>query len=166
MAGTINNLNFNNTPINWNQVDDIISSSERIVLTTHENPDGDGLGAEVGLYYHLKEEGKDIRIINYSSLPKEYNFLNKHNIFESYQESEHDEWLKTVDLAIIFDVGDYSRTRKVKTALDRWGIVTMNIDHHPHPTKHPFTHNLVDLNAAATGCMVYDYLKIDYIFFF
>ena len=160
MAGTINNLNFNNTPINWNQVDNIISSCERIVLTTHENPDGDGLGAEGGLYYHLKEEGKDVKIINYSLLPKEYYFLNRHNIFESYQESEHDEWLKTVDLAIIFDVGDYSRTRKVKAALDKWDIATMNIDHHPHPIKHPFTHNLVDLNAAATGCMVYDYLKI------
>ena len=98
MAGTINNLNFNNTPINWNQVDNIISSCERIVLTTHENPDGDGLGAEGGLYYHLKEEGRDIKIINYSLLPKEYYFLNRHNIFESYQESEHDEWLKTVDL--------------------------------------------------------------------
>ena len=160
MSGTTNNLNFNNTPINWNQVDDIISSCERIVLTTHENPDGDGLGAEVGLYYHLLEEGKDIKIINYSSLPKEYNFLNRHNIFESYNESEHDDWLKTVDLAIIFDVGDFSRTRKVKTVLDQLGIITMNIDHHPHPIKHPFTHNLVDLSAAATGCMVYDYLKV------
>ncbi len=36
----------------------------------------------------------------------------------------------------------------------------MNIDHHPHPDEHPFTHNVVDLSAAATGCMVYDYLQI------
>ena len=160
MSGTINNLNFNNTPIDWRLVDEIISSCKKIVLTTHENPDGDGLGAEVGLYYHLLEEGKDIKIINYSPLPKEYNFLDRHKIFESYNESEHDDWLKTVDLAIIFDVGDYSRTRKVKTILDQLGVITMNIDHHPHPIKHPFTHNLVDLSAAATGCMVYDYLKV------
>jgi phosphoesterase RecJ-like protein len=36
----------------------------------------------------------------------------------------------------------------------------LNIDHHPHPDEHPFTHNVVDLSAAATGCMVYDYLQI------
>tara|TARA_B100000886_G_scaffold268869_1_gene192942 strand:+ start:383 stop:1435 length:1053 start_codon:yes stop_codon:yes gene_type:complete len=160
LSGTINNLNFNNTSIDWRLVDEIISSCKKIVLTTHENPDGDGLGAEVGLYYHLLEEKKDIKIINYSSLPKEYNFLNRHKIFETYNNSEHDDWLKSVDLAIIFDVGDYSRTRRVKTALDQWSIATMNIDHHPHPEKHPFTHNLVDLSAAATGCMVYDYLKV------
>ena len=75
----------NNIPINWNQVDDIISSCEKIVLTTHENPDGDGLGAEAGIYYHLLQNGKDVRIINYSPLPKEYYFLNKHDIFETYK---------------------------------------------------------------------------------
>ena len=160
MSGNTNRLNYNNIPINWNLVDDIISSCEKIVLTTHENPDGDGLGAEVGMYYHLRQNGKDVRIINYSPLPKEYFFLNKHDIFETYSNNIHDQWLKTVDIAIIFDVGDYSRTRSVKTALDNFTITTMNIDHHPHPSNHSFTHNLVDLKAAATGCMVYDYLNV------
>ena len=108
----------------------------------------------------MRQNGKDVRIINYSPIPKEYYFLNKHDIFETYNNNIHDLWLKTVDLAIIFDVGDYSRTRGVKTALDNYTITTMNIDHHPQPSKHPFTHNLVDLSAAATGCMVYDYLKV------
>ena len=160
LSGNINKLNFNNIPINWEQVNDLILSCDHIVLTTHENPDGDGLGAEVGLYYHLREVKKDVRIINYSSLPEEYIYLNKDNIFESYEEDQHDEWLEAVDLAIIFDVGDYSRTRDVKIALERYNVNTMNIDHHPHPSKHPFTHNIVDLSAAATGCMVYDYLKV------
>ena len=160
MSGNINNLDFNNTSIDWDQVNDIIFTCDRILLTTHENPDGDGLGAEVGLYYHLVENGKDVRIINYSPLPKEYDFLNEDDIFESYKMSLHDSWLKTVDMAIVFDVGDFSRTRSIKTALDNFRISTMNIDHHPHPKKHPFTHNIVDLSAAATGCLIYDYLKV------
>ena len=36
--------------------------------------------------------------------------------------SLHDSWLKTVDIAIIFDVGDFSRTRSIKTALDNFKI--------------------------------------------
>ena len=36
----------------------------------------------------------------------------------------------------------------------------MNIDHHPHTNDDIFQHNLVDLSAAATGCMVYDYLNV------
>ena len=57
-------MNFNNTPIDWSQVHKVISRSKRIMLTTHENPDGDGLGAECGIYYHLKELGFDVKIIN------------------------------------------------------------------------------------------------------
>jgi len=153
-------LNFNNTPIDWNQVNDVILSTDRIMLTTHENPDGDGLGAEVGIYYHLNEIGKDVRIINYSPLPKEYEYLNKENIFETYSRSEHDQWLQSVDIILIFDVGDFDRVKSIKDAIEKYKIKTMNIDHHPHPDTHPFTYNLVDLSAAATGCMVYDYLKV------
>ncbi len=32
-------MNYNNTPINWSKVNDIILSAKKIVLTTHENPD-------------------------------------------------------------------------------------------------------------------------------
>jgi len=153
-------MNFNNTPIDWNQVHAVIESANRIMLTTHENPDGDGLGAECGLYHHLKEVGKDVRIINYSPLPTEYDFLNDGDIFECYDLTQHDDWIQHVDLVIIFDVGDFVRIRTIVDAIKQFNLKTMNIDHHPHPNNHPFTYNVVDLNAAATGCMIFDYLQI------
>ena len=153
-------MNFNNTPIDWTKVHNLISSANRSMLTTHENPDGDGLGAESGMYYHLKEIGKDIRIVNYSPLPDDYNFLNLDSIFESYDKSIHDSWIENVDLVIIFDVGNFVRIRTIVDAIKTYNLTTLNIDHHPHPEEHPFTHNVVDLSAAATGCMVFDYLTL------
>ncbi len=153
-------MHYNNIPINWNEVHGVIDNANKIMLTTHENPDGDGLGSESGLYYHLNDKGRDVRIINYSPLPNEYEYLNDDNIFESYDQSTHDPWLKNVDLVIIFDVGDYVRIRTLTNAIEKYDLDTMNIDHHPHINDDIFTHNLVDLSAAATGCMVYDYLKV------
>ena len=159
--GTIKSkMDFNNTPINWNKVHNVIKDANQIMLTTHENPDGDGLGSECGLYYHLKETGKDVRIINYSPLPDDYNFLNIDNIFETFDDNIHRPWMKDLDLIIIFDVGDFSRIRTILDVINLFELNTMNIDHHPHPDKHSFVHNIVDLSAAATGCMVYDYLKV------
>ncbi|HIF82484.1 MAG TPA: DHH family phosphoesterase [Candidatus Marinimicrobia bacterium] len=160
MGSLKNNMNFNNTSIDWYQVHEVISAADRIMLSTHENPDGDGLGAECGLYYHLKEIGKDVRIINYSPLPEYYTFLNSDQIFECYDQNFHENWIKDVNLVIIFDVGNFVRTRTIVNAIKSHGLKTLNIDHHPHPDEHPFTHNVVDLSAAATGCMVYDYLQI------
>lgn len=154
-----NKINYNNTPIDWSVVHKVISDAKSIMLTTHENPDGDGLGAECGLYYHLEEQKKNVRIINYSPLPMEYGFLNQDKIFECYDKNLHDDWIKNIDLVIIFDVGDYLRIRTLVDIIENYDKETMNIDHHPHPNDNSFTYNLVDLSAAATGCMVYDYLK-------
>ena len=144
----------------WQQINEMIIVSERILLTTHENPDGDGLGSASAMYYHLQEVGKECRIINCSDLPVEYDFLNQNKIFELYDVKEHDEWLEKCDLAIIFDVGDFKRVRGIKDAINRNEIKTINIDHHPHSDDHPFSLNVVDTNAAATGAIVFDYLKM------
>ena len=144
----------------WQQINEMIIASERILLSTHENPDGDGLGSASAMYYHLQEEGKECRIINCSDLPDEYDFLNQDRIFELYDAEEHDEWLTKCDLAIIFDVGDFKRVRGIKDAINRNEIKTINIDHHPHSDDHPFSLNVVDTNAAATGAIVFDYLKM------
>ncbi len=152
-------MNFSNAQIKWGVVDDLIKKSNKILLTTHENPDGDGLGSECGIYYHLKEIKKNVRIINYSRLPDGYHFLNDDNIFEYYNPATHDSWIKTVDIVMVFDVGDFARTRALADLIKKYNLETINIDHHPHPKKNLFSHNIVDLSAAATGCMVYDYLK-------
>ncbi|HJL73832.1 MAG TPA: bifunctional oligoribonuclease/PAP phosphatase NrnA [Candidatus Marinimicrobia bacterium] len=146
--------------MDWQQINAMLNAAERILLTSHENPDGDGLGSAVAMYHHLRGEGKDCRIINCSPIPQEYDFLNHDGIIEMYTADEHDKWLQDCDLAIIFDVGDFKRLRGIKTAIESFNIDTMNIDHHPHLDDHPFTINIVDTQVAATGVLVYEYLKM------
>ena len=52
--------------MNWDSLNTIISKSKNIVLSTHINPDGDGIGSELGFYYYLKSIGKECSIINIS----------------------------------------------------------------------------------------------------
>ena len=76
-------FDFNNTKIDWEKVDRVIDGSNKILLTTHENPDGDGLGSQCGIYYHLIEYGKDVRIINYSNLSESSKIVRIRSISES-----------------------------------------------------------------------------------
>ena len=145
--------------IDWNQINNYISEAKTILLTMHENPDGDGLGSATAMYHYLKEIDKDCRILQVSKLPFEYHYLNEGDIIETYDLDRHGKWIAKVDLAIIFDVGDFKRIRGIKDQIEHHNIATLNIDHHPHPDEHPFTHNVVDLQAASTGDMVYDYIK-------
>jgi len=145
--------------IDWNKINNYISKAKTILLTMHENPDGDGLGSATAMYHYLQEVEKDCRIIQVSKLPLEYYYLNEGDIIETYDPDRHGKWIAKVDLVIIFDVGDFKRIRGIKDQIEHHNIATLNIDHHPHPEDHPFTHNVVDLQAASTGDMVYDYIK-------
>ena len=48
---------------------------QRVCVTTHVNPDGDGLGSEVGLVHLLRAQGIDVIITNPSPTPPRFNFL-------------------------------------------------------------------------------------------
>ena len=78
--------------LDWKLLNQQIESSQRILLSTHENPDGDGLGSACAMYHYLKDNGKDCKIIHMSKLPAEYKFLNYENIIQTYQADFHDNW--------------------------------------------------------------------------
>ena len=140
------------------QYKSILENVNRVALTTHENPDGDGLGCAAAMYHYFSDIKKECKIMLPSPLPKEYIFLNKGSIFYEYSK-EHDSWLKNVDLVIVFDVGDINRLKKIKNIIDVYNLKTLNIDHHALINSNSFSYNLVDTKAAATGEIVYDILK-------
>jgi phosphoesterase RecJ-like protein len=145
--------------MDWNPIITLINGSHRILLTTHENPDGDGLGCAAAMYHHFREQKKDCRVIIPSDTPNEYRFLDSDAFFERYDPGRHDSWLQGVELVVIFDVGEFKRLNTIGDAIQRFRLTTLNIDHHPYPEEPPFTYNLIDATAAATGEMIFDYLQ-------
>ena len=54
-----------------------LSSHDRFLVTTHENPDGDALGSLLGMTLGLRQLGKDVEMILGADerVPAEYEFL-------------------------------------------------------------------------------------------
>ena len=143
--------------LNWTILNQRIKSSKRIVLSTHQNPDGDGLGSAVAMFHYISTLGIDCKILHISEFPNGLGFLNKKEIIETYNEANHDSWLCEADLALIFDVGDYKRLGAVGQKIDENNIYAVNIDHHPDLKNASFNESYINLNAAATGEMIYDF---------
>ena len=143
----------------WKNIDNLIMGSNHILLATHENPDGDGLGSIAALYHHLLNKGKDCRCIQFDVLTYEYQFLNTDDIFEIYDQATHQKWLDNADLAVLLDIGNFDRVPILKKRDNKNGLTILNIDHHPHHDKKIFDYNVIDTSVAATGELIYDYLK-------
>src|SRR5438874_13682354 len=53
----------------------VLTPGRRVVLTTHVNADGDGLGSEVGLAHLLRPLGVQAVIANPTAIPARFGFL-------------------------------------------------------------------------------------------
>ena len=142
---------------NWDELSSYIEKSNTILLSTHINGDGDGIGSEIAFYYLLNEMGKECRIINATSTPENLTMIDPDSIVEVY-DNTFDDWLKKVDLTIIFDIGDYRRTGPIGEIVYNTSTV-VSLDHHPAKEGHPFNLNIVHPEAPATGYMVWKYFE-------
>ena len=147
MPGIHNNI--------WDKLRNLIQDSQSILLSTHINADGDGLGSEIAFYYYLKSLDKDCRIINPTSLPYNYKVIDPDLLVKKYT-VDMDQWLENVDLTIIFDIGDHRRTGEIGNKV-YGNCIVASIDHHPAREDHPFKLNIVDASAPATGYMIWKY---------
>jgi len=128
----------------------LIRSKKTFVLTTHVNPDGDGLGAQSALYVALKRMEKKVYIVNHDPLPPRYTFLPFASV---YRQSDT---IPDHDVCFVLDAGDFSRIRE-DVRRDEFGIL-VNIDHH-YSNDYYGDYNLVMPKAAATGEVVYRLIK-------
>jgi phosphoesterase RecJ-like protein len=143
----------------WNAIGDAFREARRFLITTHVNPDGDGLGAELGLWAYLKSRGKDVRIVNPDPLPPRYAFLEELGHYESYTPAEHEAVIADRDIVVVLDISKWERLDGLGERLSRSDARTVCIDHHPFEANGMADLYAVDLKAAATGQLVYEMIR-------
>ena len=133
-------------------------SKSSFVLTTHINPDGDGLGSEVALALWLKARGKKVTVVNQSETPAYYRFMNTLFPVETYSAAKHDPLISRADVVIALDTNSPSRFAALKDAIFTSHAYKICIDHHLDPN--PFADlYVINEEATATGEIVYDLLQ-------
>lgn len=139
-------------PAQFEQTLEIISSSSKILLATHENPDGDGLAAMLAFGLWLISLGKDATLFVKAELPSYLKFLPAIDII--YKEIPRGEY----DLLVGFDYGDFKRL-----GLDEWlkgqtKVKILAFDHHPEGRQKGDI-QVIDTAAASTTVMIYRFLE-------
>src|SRR5437868_4551434 len=135
------------------QVLEELRLADKLIVVTHENPDGDALGSLAAMQGILSELGKDsMPFVDERDLPlpSEYRFLELPELITA-PPPDVDE--RTV---VFLDCGNLERNPAEALRRDRMHIV--NIDHH-HDNTHFGTVNLVDPDASCTAEIVWDLMS-------
>ena len=128
----------------------LVRRNTRFVLTTHENPDGDGLGAQSALYVALKKLGKTVRIVNHDGLPQKFDYL---AFKDAYHKSDV---IPDHQVCFVMDAGDFTRIRE-NVKREEFKIL-VNVDHHYSNNLYG-DYNLVIPEASASGEVIYHLIK-------
>lgn len=130
-----------------------IQVAERILITTHEFPDADGIGSEISLCLALREYGKKCFCVNEEPLLDRYQYLDKDKVvlgFKDFQTKLPD---FKPDLMIVVDTNTKLRVGSQLGAYIVDDMPVLYIDHHPCRGRDLSDH-CIDVTAAATGQLV------------
>lgn len=125
----------------------------RVCLTTHVNPDGDGLGSEVGLAVMLRALGVNVVITNPTPTPSRYDFLFA-GLPGLDKTGEAVKELRRADLIIVLDIADLGRLGMLAETVRERGVTVACVDHHVSKGDLPPGPRYVDPDAAATGELI------------
>jgi len=132
-----------------------LKPGQRVCLTTHVNPDGDGIGSEVGLVHLLRNRGIDAVITNPSPTPSRFGFLFRGLPgIDKTQEAVKE--LRKADLIVVLDIADLARLGMLSETVRDRGVPVACVDHHVSTGVLPVGPRYVDPNAAATGELIYE----------
>ena len=141
--------------VDWAPLAGKLRSAEKIVLGTHINADGDGLGCEIAFHRFLKTLGKNVRIVNSEACSERYRFLEGSDAIETYDREVHSGLIRDADLFIVIDNSSVERLARVREDVEATRAVKVCIDH--HSARNPFWDlNCVDTDACASGQLIYE----------
>lgn len=132
-----------------------IKKANKIVILTHENPDGDAIGSSLGLSLALKQLNKEVDVI-IPEFPRIFEFLPDANNIKK----ESDE--QNYDLAIAVDCSDIQRLNGFAKYFEQ-ATMKIVIDHHGK-NKMFGDYNYVDPVAPACAQILIamlEYFQID-----
>jgi phosphoesterase RecJ-like protein len=138
---------------------EFVAKHGRFLLTTHINPDGDGLGSEVAVALWLTSLGKSVQVLNDSPLPASFRFLDEMFPLGEFTSAEAERRFEEADALIVLDTSNRQRIGRLSPVLDRHILPIAVVDHHVTHANGFGQVNVIEPDASATGEIVYDLLR-------
>lgn len=132
-------------PTDWLET---LERARSIAVIAHEKPDGDALGAALGLARIWRARGRTARTVGFQPLAPRYTFLPTADELEAPSE----EWLAGVDAVVSLDAATAERLGDFAAAA-RGRVPLLNLDHHDDNTRFG-DNDWVDPTASSSGEMV------------
>ncbi|MDR0970225.1 MAG: bifunctional oligoribonuclease/PAP phosphatase NrnA [Lentimicrobiaceae bacterium] len=137
---------------------EILTTPQKIVITTHTNPDGDALGSSLALYHFVKQFEQEVHILIPNKYPDFLAWLpgaEQMIIFESNVKLAK-QVLKAADYIFCLDYNAINRGGVMQDHIKKSNAKKVLIDHHRDPEATNFYAMLSDTDVSSTAELIFD----------
>lgn len=143
-----------------NEIYPLLNEPRKVVITTHQKPDGDAMGSSLGLFHFLKQFGHEVTVISPTNWADFFDWMpgTKEVLDYERQTPEANAAIFGADWIFCLDFNTLSRTRRMEDKLCSASGHRILIDHHQEPQEDKFTYGISDVKKSSTCEMVYDFI--------
>ena len=137
-----------------------LKEPKNIVITAHQKPDGDAMGASLGLYHFLMALGHQVTVISPTNWAGFLNWMpGVENVLDYESNKEKAEnILKKTEILFCVDFNVLHRTKQMEKILTDLDCIKVLIDHHQQPQESAFTFGESNVYKSSTCEMIYDFI--------
>lgn len=144
---------------NIHELKSLLSIPKDVLITTHRNPDGDAIGASLGLYHYLRKLGHSVDIVCPSEYPDFLSWMpdvSRIHIFDTDPEVSR-KVAERANLVFFLDFNSLDRIDKLGEPITPLRVPKVMIDHHLYPE--PFADYVISDTTASSTCeLIYDFI--------
>jgi phosphoesterase RecJ-like protein len=130
-----------------------LMDADRVVLTTHVRPDGDGIASELALALILQKHAKQVQIVNHDQTPEMYRWLPGAEGILSLDGGVDKTLTAQFDLGVLLDCAGKSRIGEAARVVTRSSRI-ISIDHHENQECYR-DYCYINTDASSIGEILY-----------
>jgi phosphoesterase RecJ-like protein len=138
----------------------LLPKPRKVVITTHQKPDGDAMGSSLGLYHFLKQFGHTVTVISPTNWAAFLNWMPDCKLVLDYesQTSLANAAIAEAEWIFCLDFNTLNRTKRMEEKLSSATATRILIDHHLEPQADKFGYGISNADKSSTAEMVYDFI--------
>ncbi|HWB26396.1 MAG TPA: bifunctional oligoribonuclease/PAP phosphatase NrnA [Chitinophagaceae bacterium] len=137
-----------------------LEQAKKIVITTHQKPDGDAMGSSLALFHFLRSIGHEVTVISPTNWAAFLNWMpGCSEVIDFEKKPEIAKLLiEKTDIIFCLDFNIMHRTKSMELPLLDANCIKVLIDHHQQPQEEAFNFGVSDVAKSSTCEMVYDFI--------
>jgi phosphoesterase RecJ-like protein len=138
----------------------LLHTPHRVVITTHQKPDGDAMGSSLGLKHFLEKLGHTVNVISPTNWAAFLNWMPgcRSVIDFDMKRQVADSLIRDAEWIFCLDFNNLPRIKNMEPAIVASGAVKILIDHHQEPQREAFQYGISLTHKSSTCEMVYDFI--------